>query len=69
MEKLKLVDLVTNLQTLAHSGYALHEVKVHTKCHGCESDIILTDPDFQIKIDSKNHSVRISFVQGEEIDS
>ncbi len=65
MEKLKLVDLVTSLQTLAHSGYALHEVEVHTKCHGCENDVILQDPEFKIQIDSKTHSLRISFQQGD----
>lgn len=63
---MKLVDLVTHLQTLAHSGYAIHEVEVHTKCHGCESDILLQDPEFNISIDSKSHSLRISFIPGEE---
>jgi hypothetical protein len=48
--KVTISELCDKLQFLAHEGYAMHGIEVHTCCDGCESDIIIKDPDFEIEI-------------------
>ena len=52
--KLTVSELCSKLQYLAHEGYAMHEIEVHTCCDGCESDIIINEPVFDIKVLSDN---------------
>jgi len=52
--KLTISELCSQLQSLAHEGYAMHEIEVHTCCDGCESDIIINEPVFDIKVLSDN---------------
>ena len=51
--KLTVADLCSRLQSLAHDGYAIHTIEMHTTCHDCESKIILINPkiDFIIQDD------------------
>ena len=48
--KITISELCSKLQSLAHEGYAMHEIEVHTCCDGCESDVVIKDPVFDIKI-------------------
>lgn len=48
--KLTVSELCSRLQYLAHEGYAMHEIEVHTCCDGCESDVVIKEPVFDIKI-------------------
>lgn len=48
--KITISELCSKLQSLAHEGYAMHEIEVHTCCGGCESDVVIKDPVFDIKI-------------------
>ena len=48
--RITISDLCSKLQSLAHEGYAMHEIEVHTCCDGCESDVVMKDPVFDIKI-------------------
>ena len=48
--RITISDLCSKLQSLAHDGYAMHEIEVHTCCDGCESDVVMKDPLFDIKI-------------------
>lgn len=48
---LTVADLCSKLQALAHEGYAIHTIEMHTTCNDCESKIILSNPkiDFIIQ--------------------
>ena len=48
--KITISELCNKLQSLAHEGYAMHEIEVHTSCDGCESDIVIKSPVFDLKI-------------------
>ena len=48
--RITISELCSKLQSLAHDGYAMHEIEVHTCCDGCESDVVMKDPLFEIKI-------------------
>ena len=48
--RITISELCSKLQSLAHEGYAMHEIEVHTCCDGCESDVVMKDPLFDIKI-------------------
>ena len=48
--KITISELCSKLQSLAHEGYAMHEIEVHTCCDGCESDVVIKDPVFDLKI-------------------
>lgn len=51
---LTVAELCSKLQSLAHEGYAIHTIEMHTTCNDCESKIILVNPkiDFIVQ-DSK----------------
>lgn len=48
--RITISELCSKLQSLAHEGYAMHEIEVHTCCGGCESDVVIKDPLFDIEI-------------------
>lgn len=48
--RITISELCSKLQSLAHEGYAMHEIEVHTCCDGCESDVVMKDPLFDIEI-------------------
>lgn len=64
--ELELSKFVTQLQSLAHDGYALHKIVIHSKCDSCEADTILTDPDVTLKIDETTKSVILKFENKEK---
>ena len=45
---MKLTEFTDTLQLLAHQGYALHNVEIHSKCSDCDSD-------------DKNKTIKIKF--------
>jgi len=56
-----LTEFTDTLQLLAHQGYALHDVEIHSKCSDCDSDIIISEPEFTITKDEKNKTIKIKF--------
>lgn len=56
--KLTVSELCSKLQYLAHEGYAMHEIEVHTCCDGCESDIFIKNPSFDIRV-LKDNTARL----------
>lgn len=56
-----LTEFTDAFQMLAHQGYALHDVEIHSKCSDCDSDVIITEPDFTIIKDEENKTIKIKF--------
>ena len=55
------VELCSQLQNLAHQGYAIHAVELSTECDNCSSDVILDNPEMEIIKSEDNHSVKLLF--------
>ena len=58
---MELVELSNGLQSVAHEGYALHDIEIHTKCHGCLSDITIENPELEIIRDEKTKTIKLRF--------
>lgn len=54
-------QLCSQLQSLAHDGYAVHAIEIATECDNCTSDIILDNPILEIIKAEDNHSVKLLF--------
>lgn len=55
------VELCSQLQNLAHQGYAIHAVELITKGDDCSSEITLDNPSLEILKSEDNHSVKLLF--------
>lgn len=62
--RMTVTDLCSQLQSLAHEGYAIHAIELLTECDNCTSDITLDNPMLEI-IKSDKKTVKLLFRNGE----
>ena len=62
--RMTVTDLCSQLQSLAHEGYAIHAIELLTECDNCTSDIILDNPTLEI-LKSDKKTVKLLFRNGE----
>jgi len=65
--RMTVTDLCSQLQSLAHEGYAIHAIELLTECDNCTSDITLDNPTLEI-IKSDKKTVKLLFRNGEHND-
>lgn len=58
---LDLGSFVEKLQSLAHEGYALHNIAVCSRCNNCETHTTLVDPDIDIQVDEATKTIVLKF--------
>ena len=60
-KEMTVAQLCSQLQSLAHDGYAIHAIEILTECDNCASDIVLDNPSLEILKAEDNHSVKLLF--------
>lgn len=55
-------ELCSKLQTLAHQGYAIHEIELTTECESCSSDVTLFNPSLEV-METSEKTVKLIFKQ------
>ncbi len=65
-KQMTVADLCSQLQSLAHDGYAIHAIELLTECNCCSSDVILDNPSLEILKSEDNKSVKLLFRNKDE---
>lgn len=60
-ETMTVTDLCSQLQSLAHEGYALHGVELLSECDHCSNDTVLENPVLEIVKSEESHSIKLIF--------
>lgn len=60
-KQLTVADLCSQLQSIAHDGYAIHAIELLVECDKCSSDITLDNPRLEILKSENSHSVKLLF--------
>ncbi len=60
-KQLTVADLCSQLQSIAHEGYAIHAIELLVECDKCSSDLVLDNPKLEILKAEDSHSVKLLF--------